>query len=41
MILNGKKLENTPFKDSRGHAGESGQLHIADVIKKTINKLGE
>lgn len=31
MILNGKKLKNTPFKDSRGHAGESGQLHIAET----------
>ena len=31
MILNGKKLKNTPFKDSRGHAGESGTLHIAET----------
>lgn len=35
MILNGKKLKCTPFTDSRGHYGESGQLHIAEDIRGT------
>lgn len=30
MILNGKKLKNTLYHDSRGRHGESGQLHIAE-----------
>lgn len=33
MILKGKKLKCTPFADSRGHYGESGQLHIAEDIR--------
>lgn len=35
MILNGKKLKRFPFSDSRGHYGESGQLHIAEDIMGT------
>lgn len=35
MILNGKKLKCAPFMDSRGHYGESGQLHIAEDIRGT------
>lgn len=35
MILNGNKLKCTPFMDSRGHYGESGQLHIAEDVRGT------
>lgn len=28
MILDGAKMKKTPFQDSRGHSGESGQLYI-------------
>ncbi len=35
MILTGKKLKNTLFRDSRGHYGESGQLHISEDIRGT------
>lgn len=31
MILNGRKLKNTLFSDSRGHFGEWGQLHISEA----------
>lgn len=29
MIVNGKGLNYSPYADSRGHVGESGQLYIA------------
>ena len=35
MILDGKKLKNIPFRDSRGHYGESGQLHITEDARGT------
>ncbi len=35
MILDGKTLKIVPFKDSRGHSGGSGQLHIAEDSQGT------